>query len=467
MSNENSGTGKRTGGFRLRIPNLGEIIFFAIFLYMIANLISYATKTHYTFVEVEPGQIINSDTFTGIAIRNESVEKASGSGYISYYVNDSEKTAKNGSVCVIETKQGTEGSSPAAGSINLSSSDYSDIREQILRFNQNYSDSYYDEIGTLNHHVGNIVNRIVSSQHIASIGQKNKDSYQIMTAPDYGVVSCTIDGMESLTADQVTSDSFNTADYEKKQLSAGSQINKYDPVYKLIKGDTWQIVLDPDEEQLALFRERDNIGITFLRDNITTNAAISYLEKDDHTLVCLTLTNYMIRYCNERFLDINIIWEKHDGYKIPTSSITSKAYYMLPMDFVVTSEETGERGFFIQGPDGPEFVKPRLYTKIEESDQEQEEDASISDYYYIDSDSISSGTVVIKNDSEETYTISTQSELKGVYNINEGFADFYLIGKPYAYGDYSIIEKKPGLSLSLYDHIILDAESVYEGQVIY
>ncbi len=467
MSNEQTRSRSGSGGRKIRIPNLGEIIFFVIFLYMAANLITYATKTHYTFVEVEPGQIINSDTFTGIALRNESVVRASGSGYISYYVNDSEKTAKNGNVCVIENSQGQEGSASSAGVYDLSTTDYSDIREQILRFNQNYSDSFYDETGTLNYHIGNIVNRIVSSQHIASINTKNKSAYQIMTAPEYGVVSCTIDSMESLTAESVTADSFNTANYEKKQLSAGSHIEKNDPAYKLIQGDTWQIVLNPNEEQMALFKQHDNIDITFMRDNITTNADISYLENDGQTFVCLSLSKYMIRYCSERYLDINIVWEKHDGYKIPASSITSKAYYMLPKDFVVTSEDTSERGFYIQGENGTEFIKPRLYSKIEESDQTEEEASEISDFYYIDSDDISQGTVVIKSGSDETYTIATQSELTGVYNINEGFADFYLIGKPYAYGDYCIIEKKPGLSLSLYDHIILDAESVYEGQVIY
>ena len=486
MSNEHTNAqGQNTAGKR-RLPNLGEVIFFAIFLYMAANLIAYATKTHYTFVEVEPGQIINSDTFQGIAIRDEKVVAASGSGTISYFVNDSEKTGKNGNVCVIESTSAADSSSAAADNFTLSSADYSDIREQIHRFYLNYNDSTYAEADTLSYRLGNIVNRIISSQHISSIQPGKSRNIRMMTAPEYGTVSYTIDGMESITAEDIQPESFNSTDYEKTQISAGTVIKQADPAYKLITSDNWQIIVDPDEDQLEKFKQHESVNVTFIRDNITAQADVSFLDKDGHTLVCLSLSNYMVRYCSERYLDISIVWEKHDGYKIPASSITTKAYYMLPKDFVVTAADTQERGIYIKGDNGPEFIKPRLYTKIEETDQiqtaaaqteeeadetkaeTQEETKAATDFYYIDADDIAQGTLVLKNDdSQETYTIAAQSELQGVYNINEGFADFYLIGKPYAYGDYCIIEKKPGLNLSLYDHIILDAESVYEGQVIY
>lgn len=468
MSNEHTKTQERSAAGKRRLPNLGEALFFVIFLYMAANLIAYATKTHYTFVEVEPGQIINSDTFSGIAIRDETVVKATGSGSISYFVGDSEKTGKGGNVCVIENASSQDNSSPETDTFTLTNADYSDIREQIHRFYLNYSDSAYSEADTLSYRLGNIVNRIISSKHISSIQTGKSRNIKMMTAPEYGTVSYTIDGMESLKPEEITTETFNHADYEKTQISAGSLVSQADPVYKLISGDNWQIIIDPDESQLEKFRQRDTIEVTFVRDNISTQADVSFLEQGDHTLVCLNLSNYMVRYCSERFLDITITWEKHDGYKIPASSITTKAYYMLPKDFVVTAADTNERGFYIKGANGPEFIKPRLYTKIEETDQTEEEAKASSDYYYIDCNVIDQGTQVVKNDdSQETYTIGTQSELKGVYNINEGFADFYLIGKPYAYGDYCIIEKKPGLYLSLYDHIILDADSVYEGQVIY
>lgn len=467
MSDKHTKTQKRSAAGKRRLPNLGEALFFVIFLYMAANLIAYATKTHYNFVEVEPGQIINSDTFSGIAIREETVVSASGSGMISYFVADREKTGKEGNVCVIENASAQEGSINT-DDFTLSNADYSDIREQIHRFYLNYSDSAYSEADTLSYRLGNIVNRIISSQHIMSIQAGKNTNIKMMTAPEYGTVSYTIDGMEALKAEDITPETFNNADYEKLQISAGSLVSQADPVYKLITNDNWQIIIDPDESQLEKFRQHDTIEITFVRDNISTQADVTFLEQGDHTLVCLNLSNYMVRYCSDRYLDINITWEKHDGYKIPASSITTKAYYMLPKDFVVSAADTDERGIYIKGANGPEFIKPRLYTKIEETDQTEEEAKASSDFYYIDCNVIEQGTQVLKNDdSQETYTIGTQSELKGVYNINEGFADFYLIGKPYAYGDYCIIEKKPGLNLSLYDHIILDADSVYEGQVIY
>ena len=468
MSNEHTNAREQRPAGKKRLPNLGEVLFFVIFLYMAANLIAYATKTHYTFVEVEPGQIINSDTFSGIALRDETVITAKSSGKISYYVGDSEKTGKDGNVCIIENSSLQGGSSAGSESFVLNDADYADIREQIHRFYLNYNDGSFEEAETLSYRLGNIVNRIISTQHISSIQPDNNKNVTILTAPAYGTVSYTIDGMESLKPEDITLESFNHSDYEKTQISAGSEISQSSPAYKLIGSDNWQIVIDPNESQLEKFKQYDSIEVTFVRDNISAQADVGFLEQDGHTFVCLTLSNYMVRYCSERYLDITIIWEKHDGYKIPASSITTKAYYMLPKDFVVTAEDTQERGIYIRGDNGPEFIKPKLYTKIEETDQTDDEAKESSDFYYIDADAIDQGTLVLKNDdSQETYTIAAQSELQGVYNINEGFADFYLIGKPYAYGDYCIIEKKPGLSLSLYDHIILEADSVYEGQVIY
>lgn len=468
MSNEHTNAREQKPAGKRRLPNIGEVLFFVIFLYMAANLIAYATKTHYTFVEVEPGQIINSDTFSGIALRDETVITAKNSGKISYYVGDSEKTGKDGNVCIIENSSSQAGSNTDSESFVLNDADYADIREQIHRFYLNYNDSSFGEAETLSYRLGNIVNRIISTQHISSIQPDNNKNVTIMTAPAYGTVSYTIDGMESLKPEDITTESFNHSDYEKTQISAGTEISQSSPAYKLISSDNWQVIIDPNESQLEKFRQYDSIEVTFVRDNISAQADVGFLEQDGHTFVSLTFSNYMVRYCSERYLDITIIWEKHDGYKIPASSITTKAYYMLPKDFVVTAEDTQERGIYIKGDNGPEFIKPRLYTKIEETDQTEEEAKESSDFYYIDADAIDQGTQVLKNDdTQETYTIAAQSELQGVYNINEGFADFYLIGKPYAYGDYCIIEKKPGLSLSLYDHIILEADSVYEGQVIY
>ena len=57
--------------------------------------------------------------------------------------------------------------------------------------------------------------------------------------------------------------------------------------------------------------------------------------------------------------------------------------------------------------------------------------------------------------------------LKGVYNINKGYAMFRLIDILYEYGDYCIVSDKTDYGVTLYDHIILNGSSVKENDIIY
>ena len=45
-------------------------------------------------------------------------------------------------------------------------------------------------------------------------------------------------------------------------------------------------------------------------------------------------------------------------------------------------------------------------------------------FYYIDAREIPAGSVILKPDSSETYTVKEKDSLLGVYNINKGYAVF-------------------------------------------
>ena len=59
------------------------------------------------------------------------------------------------------------------------------------------------------------------------------------------------------------------------------------------------------------------------------------------------------------------------------------------------------------------------------------------------------------------------ASLTGVYNINKGYAVFKQISELANSGEYYIIEKGTSYGLSVYDHIVLDAATVSEGQIVY
>ena len=63
--------------------------------------------------------------------------------------------------------------------------------------------------------------------------------------------------------------------------------------------------------------------------------------------------------------------------------------------------------------------------------------------------------------------MSKRATLIGVYNINKGYADFKQINILYKNDEYSIVESGTTYGLSVYDYIVLDAESVNENDFIY
>ncbi len=65
------------------------------------------------------------------------------------------------------------------------------------------------------------------------------------------------------------------------------------------------------------------------------------------------------------------------------------------------------------------------------------------------------------------YQINVMMPLKGVYNINKGYTVFRKVEVLESANGYSIIKKNTEYGLSTYDHIVLDAASVQDDQIIY
>ena len=99
------------------------------------------------------------------------------------------------------------------------------------------------------------------------------------------------------------------------------------------------------------------------------------------------------------------------------------------------------------------LVTPTLYYETEE-------------YYYIDSEHVSEGDLILMSNSQKTYQIGTdKNSLIGVYNINKGYAVFKQINIIYENAEYAIVETKTSYGIALYDHIALDASEIKEHQL--
>ena len=75
--------------------------------------------------------------------------------------------------------------------------------------------------------------------------------------------------------------------------------------------------------------------------------------------------------------------------------------------------------------------------------------------------------VLVKPDSTDTCVLNRTESIKGVYNINKGYAVFKQVNILCESDDYYIVESGSDYGLSNYDHIALNGADVDENDVVF
>ena len=270
-----------------------------------------------------------------------------------------------------------------------------------------------------------------------------------------------VDGLEELTPQEVTADLLEGKEYEKTQFIGNSLMAAGDPAYKLSTSETWSIVIPVEAERGVQLLEEDYVKVRFLKNQYESWGKVNLLTNaDGNTYLQLTFTNSMISFISDRFLDVELIVEDETGLKIPVSAIVQKEFFLIPEDFVIPGSNTGGESIMRQcyledGTISSEILEIDVYNFDSESKE-----------YYVDSSILDVGDILYKLDSQETYTVSRRATLIGVYNMNKGYADFKQISILYQNDEYAIVMPNTKYGLSVYDYIVLNAESVSDDQFI-
>ena len=83
-----------------------------------------------------------------------------------------------------------------------------------------------------------------------------------------------------------------------------------------------------------------------------------------------------------------------------------------------------------------------------------------------DGDSLSNQSLNAAHD-KGLYQINSKRPLKGAYNVNKGYTVFKKVEILESANGYSIVKKNSSYGLQVYDHIVLDAAGVHDGQLLY
>lgn len=460
--------------------NIGMIIFSAVFIYVAYFVVGYFKYSPPKPYEVKEGSLSTNTIFRGIALRNEAIVTVPAAGYINYYLREGERAAKGDMVFTIdETGRLNEHmESIYQGQNSLSSAELAEFRNEIVGFLHGFDPQNFSSAYDFKYSISGTVLKLANADMLANLTEGSADLGTIKTfyAPDTGVITYWIDGYESLLPEQVTADIFEkpvvyddveqvTDDakdvYRKTQLLGTSLAAVGDPAYKMSTDENWSVVIPVEEDFGARILEEEYVKVRFLKNQHESWASVKLLHNSDgNTYAQLNLNNSMVTFVAERFLEIELILDEETGLKIPNSSIAQREFFLVPKEFVL-AEDSNRAGVMRQtyledGTISSEHVELEIYSYDEETEE-----------YYLDTDVLGRGDVLLKLDSQETYTVSKSATLIGVYNMNKGYADFREIHILAQNDEYAIVQSNTRYGLNVYDNIVLNADSVDADQFIY
>ena len=446
--------GKEKGKLHIHI-NLGTLVFLVIVVYLMAYMLTYIGKDKLAIYEVSASDIVDNIEGTGVILRQENLVNAAQDGYINYYVQDGAMVNKNGVVYMIDTTGEIQDYLKKV--LEKKNTMSLDEKEQIIEKLKIFSEGYTDNHFSLSYETQNDINNTLLdytdamlTEHKAELEEKyGKDSYVEVTSAQEGLVSFVSDGQENLKQSQVSEETF-LSKAKMSDLRTNKKQKAGSPVYRFIKGQDWQLMVPVGQNGYNRLKKRaeDNssIQVTFQKDNFTTT-----------TFSQENWTEFLIH----SYLSVSLTLSETNGLKIPSSSLVKKSVYRIPKSFLVhggNSAEKDQLNIMETNKKGEKVLRQTSAIVYKTNDK----------YAYVVSKDLKTGIIISETDKQKIYTIkdSDKVEILGVYMVNKGYAVFALVDMVERNGDYCIVSTS-GSKIELYDRIILNSDTVKEGQVIY
>ncbi len=446
--------------------NIGIVIFIIIFIYLVFNVYTYVTTEHISVYEVEQGTMAENNIYRGLILRDEQVYYADRSGTLNYYVKEASKVGCGNLICSVdENGDVSKRLSEASADVSMLSAEHMDeLAAGILDFQLSYDSQNFYQVYAFKEDLDSTLEEILNLNALNSIqdyadGAEQGNSFHRVYAKEDGVVVYYADGYEDVTLDDITADMFDESAYTKINTRNNHTIEAKDPIYKLVRSEMWSIVIPVSGETVNRLAADNVLRLRFLQDGKTTYANYTLTEKDGANYLVLSLRSAMIRYAKERYVEVELLLNEETGLKIPNSAITEKEFYTVPVEYFVKGGDSNQEGLLVERTDSDgkkitEFVTPTIYYETEES-------------YYIDGEDVFGDDVLLKPDSSATYTVGRNTAvLRGVYNINKGYAVFKQIDILYQNEEYTIVRTGTTYGIALYDHIALDGTKIHENELI-
>lgn len=435
--------------------NIGTFMFGILFLYMIICLVMYLTSPHVTAYEVTAGPLSGNYKYTALAIKSEKVVYSTGSGNIQYYARENSKVGVGNPIYSL----GALSTQPVTDQNEENDVlDFSSFRNIASSFSTNYSSTDYQSVYNFKADAQTAILEAYT-QNMTGSSTVNYSGKNLISTETDGIVVYSVDGMEEKTPEDIKLSDFSKSNYKRTNLRLKDKVSANDPVYKLITSEEWSLIIPLDIKTATELADSSTVRFTFLEDKSTFNADFSILQNEDGFFGKLTISNSVIRFAGDRFIDIELQVNKTSGLKIPNSAIAEKTFYRIPKEYVLTNENNEDEISLIKetyDTDGSAITKYITATVYDKTDND----------YFVDTSLFEEGDYVLMKDSSKRYQVSDTKSLIGVYNINKGYAIFREITILDENEEYCIVESNSLYGLAQYDHIALNASAVKEDSIV-
>jgi len=452
--------------------NFATIAFAVIFIYMLVWLITGLKTEKVVGYQVKKGSLAANRIYNGIAIRNENIVTTDYTGYVSYFLNEGERAAYNNLVyCIDETGKLSDltGKDPSADSA-LASSELNSLRLDLQLFCKNFDERVFSTSNTIQNKVNSQLTQLQNRRIIDNVSSINSaqtsDIIDYVRADSPGIVLYYIDGYEDYLASDLTKEDFDIDKYESQIILNDTLLQKGDFVYKYVFDENWSIAIFVTNEELDRIQDEGQyVEVKFSKNQTTSWGQVNVIKSyDDETLIELKFTNSMVSFCEDRFVEIELLLDDENGLKIPNSAIVEMPFFLIKEEYI--KKEDGAYKVLRQEPGVDDSVSPK-YVEVEVYKYDSDEKV-----YYVEESSVKRGDVLRKFDSavkgtENTMVVGAEGTLPGVYNINMGFADFKLINILHDNEQYSIVDANINNGIRAYDYIALDGSLVNDKDFVY
>lgn len=439
--------------------NVGTVLFAAVLIYLVANIILSLTSKQLNTYEVREGSILKDNSYTGLALREEKVVSCDTEGYINFFENNGSKLGYGSKTYVITSDEINFDSGSDQDVKELSAKEKEDLVMRIQNFNETYSAQKFSAVYALENEIDNIIYKSsaqTKNSQLDSFISNNNMSSNTHTSDMDGLMGYTVDGYENITPETIDKKNFDVTNYNPVTRKDNDHVAAGDPAYKIVTSEKWFIMIPLSKETAKELKDKTVIKTRLNKENINIWADFSIENIKGDYYGKLEYNNSLIRFLNDRFIHVELIIEDESGLKIPKNSVVKKNCYEIPESCITNGGNSAATGVLVKGKN--DNVKFKEVDVLKMTDKGT---------VYISADDFKENTSVLIPDSSDSIVLKDKTSLTGVYNVNKGFAEFTQITILCESDDYYIIKDSELYGLHNYDQIAQDGDSVKEGEIIF